>query len=157
MKEEEIHAWCKEYACKGKDYLFIKKEVDQLDSSEEDKIQIMVKADEYLAHYQYALQERSKALQQIPGQSHKNQELSTLNEYRLSQPAFLRLALRSILPEGSFFNLFKAMCLAIAKFSSACPFRTLESSSLKATSKTQCTLFSMPQWLCTPVFICLAS
>ncbi len=65
MKKEDIYSWCKESAFAGKDYLFIKKEVDQLDCSEEEKIQIMVKADEYIAHYQTALQERDKALQQM--------------------------------------------------------------------------------------------
>jgi len=65
MKKEEIYPWCKESAFAGKDYLFIKREVDQLDFSEEEKIQILIKADEYIAHYQVALQERDKALQQM--------------------------------------------------------------------------------------------
>lgn len=65
MTKEEIFEWCKKSAFEGKDFLFLKKEVDQLDLPEEEKIQIMVKADEYLAHYQLALQERDKALQQM--------------------------------------------------------------------------------------------
>jgi len=36
-----------------------------MDLSEEEKIKILVKADEHIAHYQVGLQERDKALQQM--------------------------------------------------------------------------------------------
>ena len=65
MEREEILAWCRELAFAGKDYKHIKSEVEAMDLSREEKIQILVKADEYLAHYQLALQERNKALQQM--------------------------------------------------------------------------------------------
>ncbi len=65
MEKEEIYTWCKESAFAGKDYLFIKKEVERMDLSEEEKIKILVKADEHIAHYQVGLQERDKALQQM--------------------------------------------------------------------------------------------
>lgn len=65
MSTEQIQAHCKKLAFAGKDYAFIKAEVEAMDISEKEKIRIMIKADEYLVHYQVALQERGKALQQI--------------------------------------------------------------------------------------------
>lgn len=65
MKLEEIYNHCKVLAFEGRDYSFIEQQISTMDFSEEEKIQIMVKADEYLARYQFAILEKNKALQQM--------------------------------------------------------------------------------------------
>ena len=62
----------------------------------------------------------------------------------MSQPANLRLALIEALDVRSWRSRLRAMCRTIARFSGAFPVLTRLSSSLKDTSSTQWTRFSMP-------------
>jgi len=71
----------------------------------------------------------------------------TLRRQLSSQPHISRLALSPSLAVASWRKRLSAMCRSSAKFSAACPHRTRLSSSRKAMSSTQCTWFSIPQWL----------
>ncbi len=65
MNHQELLDHCRHLAFSGKDYEFIRDELEQLPLSVEERIQLLAGADEYLAHYQLALQQKDRALQQM--------------------------------------------------------------------------------------------
>ncbi len=65
MENKEIFARYKALIFEGKDYEFIKRELERESLTKDESVQMLIELDEWIAHYQMALQERSKTIQQM--------------------------------------------------------------------------------------------